>query len=129
DVGAWREGLLYFHGRGGDMIKTGGFNVAPAEVERAIDAIDDVMYVGVVGVADPVREQIVGAMVALKPGSHATVETVRAAVADQISSYKVPTRRLLVDEAEFPMSVTGKVDRTRVRELHAQTEQVTTNRP
>src|SRR5262249_32951053 len=72
DLCSWREGLLYFHGRGGDMIKTGGFNVAPAEVERAIDAIDDVMYVGVVGVADPVREQIVGAMVALKPGSDAT---------------------------------------------------------
>ena len=44
-------------------------------------------------------------------------DTVRAAVSEQISSYKVPTRWLLVDEAEFPMSVTGKVDRTRVREL------------
>ena len=119
DLCSWRDGLLYFHGRGGDMIKTAGFNVAPAEVERAIDALDDVMYVGVVGVADPVREQVVGAMVALKPGSDATVDTVRAAVAEQISSYKVPTRWLLVDEAEFPMSVTGKVDRTRVRELLA----------
>jgi len=122
DLCSWRDGLLYFHGRGGDMIKTAGFNVAPAEVERAIDALDDVMYVGVVGVADPVREQVVGAMVALKPGSDATVETVRAAVAEQISSYKVPTRWLLVDEAEFPMSVTGKVDRTRVRELLADVE-------
>ena len=92
DLCSWRDGLLYFHGRGGDMIKTAGFNVAPAEVERAIDALDDVMYVGVVGVADPVREQVVGAMVALKPGSDATVDTVRAAVAEQISSYKVPTR-------------------------------------
>jgi acyl-CoA synthetase (AMP-forming)/AMP-acid ligase II len=119
DLCSWRDGLLYFHGRGGDMIKTAGFNVAPAEVERAIDALDDVMYVGVVGVADPVREQVVGAMVALKPGSDATIDTVRAAVAEQISSYKVPTRWLLVDESEFPMSVTGKVDRTRVRELLA----------
>jgi acyl-CoA synthetase (AMP-forming)/AMP-acid ligase II len=122
DLCSWRDGLLYFHGRGGDMIKTAGFNVAPAEVERAIDALDDVMYVGVVGVADPVREQVVGAMVALKPGSDATVEKVRAAVAEQISSYKVPTRWLLVDESEFPMSVTGKVDRTRVRELLAQVD-------
>ena len=122
DLCSWRDGLLYFHGRGGDMIKTAGFNVAPAEVERAIDVLDDVMYVGVVGVADPVREQVVGAMVALKPGSDATVDTVRAAVAEQISSYKVPTRWLLVDEAEFPMSVTGKVDRTRVRELLADVE-------
>jgi len=122
DLCSWRDGLLYFHGRGGDMIKTAGFNVAPAEVERVIDALDDVMYVGVVGVADPVREQVVGAMVALKPGSDATVETVRTAVSEQISSYKVPTRWLLVDEAEFPMSVTGKVDRTRVRELLAELE-------
>jgi acyl-CoA synthetase (AMP-forming)/AMP-acid ligase II len=122
DLCSWRDGLLYFHGRGGDMIKTAGFNVAPAEVERAIDALEEVMYVGVVGVPDPVREQVVGAMVALKPGSDATVDTVRAAVAEQISSYKVPTRWLLVDEAEFPMSVTGKVDRTRVRELLADLE-------
>jgi acyl-CoA synthetase (AMP-forming)/AMP-acid ligase II len=122
DLCSWRDGLLYFHGRGGDMIKTAGFNVAPAEVERVIDALDDVMYVGVVGVPDPVREQIVGAMVALKPGSDATVATVRAAVSEQISSYKVPTRWLLVDEADFPMSVTGKVDRTRVRELLAETD-------
>ena len=61
DLCSWRDGLLFFHGRGSDMIKTAGFNVAPAEVEVAIDLLDDVVYVAVLGIPDPVREQAVGA--------------------------------------------------------------------
>lgn len=117
DLCSWRDGLLFFHGRGSDMIKTAGFNVAPAEVEVAIDLLDDVVYVAVLGIPDPVREQAVGALVALHPGSTADADTLRAAVAEQLSSYKVPTRWCIVPVNDFPMSVTGKVDRTRARAL------------
>lgn len=117
DLCSWRDDRLFFHGRGGDMIKTAGFNVAPAEVERVLDAMPDVMHVVVMGLPDPVREQVIGAVVALRPDSDATAETLTARMKEQLSSYKVPTVWCLVDEPTYPMLPTGKVDRARARAL------------
>lgn len=117
DLCSWRDDRLFFHGRGGDTIKTAGFNVAPAEVERVIDAVPGVMHVVVMGLPDPVRDQVVGAVVALRPDSDATADTLAATVKEQISTYKVPTVWCLVDEAGYPMGPTGKVDRNRARAL------------
>lgn len=117
DLCSWHHDRLFFHGRGGDMIKTAGFNVAPAEVERAVYAIPDVMNVVVMGLPDPVREQVIGALVALRPGSDATSESLTALCKEQLSSYKVPTVWRLVDDTTYPMGATGKVDRNRARDL------------
>lgn len=117
DLCSWRDGRLFFHGRGGDMIKTAGFNVAPAEVEQVIGAVEDVMHVAVLGLPDPVREQVIGALVALRPGSTLTEEELRATVHAQLSSYKVPTVWRIVSGDEYPMGVTGKVDRAKARAL------------
>ncbi len=117
DLCSWHDDRLFFHGRGGDMIKTAGFNVAPAEVERVLDAVPDVMHVVVMGLPDPVREQVIGTLVALRPGSAATAESLTALAKEQISSYKVPTVWRIVDAATYPMGVTGKVDRTTARAL------------
>ncbi|MFM8303686.1 MAG: class I adenylate-forming enzyme family protein [Actinomycetota bacterium] len=117
DLCSWHDGRLFFHGRGGDMIKTAGFNVAPAEVERVIEEIPGVMHVVVLALDHPVRDQEIGALVALRPGSDATAESLAARVREQLSSYKVPTVWCLVDEATYPMGVTGKVERARARAL------------
>jgi acyl-CoA synthetase (AMP-forming)/AMP-acid ligase II len=117
DLCSWRDDRLFFHGRGGDMIKTAGFNVAPAEVERVVYAIPDVMHVVVLGLPDPVREQVIGALVALRPDSEATPESLTALCKEQLSSYKVPTVWRLVDEPSYPTGATGKVDRTVAREM------------
>jgi acyl-CoA synthetase (AMP-forming)/AMP-acid ligase II len=117
DLCSWHDDRLFFHGRGGDMIKTAGFNVAPAEVERAIDVMPDVMHVVVLGLPDPVREQVIGALVALRPDSDATVESLAVALKEQLSSYKVPTIWRLVDDATYPIGATGKVDRNKAREM------------
>jgi acyl-CoA synthetase (AMP-forming)/AMP-acid ligase II len=117
DLCSWRDDRLFFHGRGGDMIKTAGFNVAPAEVERVLDARPDVMHVVVMGLPDPVREQVVGTLVALRPDSDATAESLAAYATEQLSSYKVPTVWRIVGPADYPMGVTGKVERVRARAL------------
>jgi len=117
DLCSWRDDRLFFHGRGGDMIKTAGFNVAPAEVERVLDAVPDVMHVVVMGLPDPVREQVIGTLVALRPGSDATAESLTAYAKEQISSYKVPTVWRIVAADDYPMGVTGKVERARARAL------------
>ncbi|GMU79775.1 MAG: AMP-binding protein [Acidimicrobiia bacterium] len=117
DLCSWREGRLFFHGRGGDMIKTAGFNVAPAEVERAIATVDDVLHVAVIGLPDPTREQVIGALVARRPGASVTADGLREVVAERLSSYKVPVVWCVVEGDEYPMGVTGKVDRARARAL------------
>ena len=117
DLCSFREGRLFFHGRGGDMIKTAGFNVAPAEVERVIGALDDVIYVSVFGLADPVRDQVIGAVVALRSGSVLDADALRGVCAEHLSSYKVPTVWCVTDEAGYPMGDTGKVDRKRALAL------------
>lgn len=117
DLCSWRDGRLFFHGRGGDMIKSAGFNVAPAEVERVIDARPDVSHVVVMGLPDPVREQVIGALVGLRPGATTTPDSLTADLKEQLSSYKVPTVWRLVDQDDYPMGVTGKVDRTEARDL------------
>lgn len=114
---SWHHDRLFFHGRGGDMIKTAGFNVAPAEVERVIDNLEDVMHVAVLGLPDPVREQVIGAVVALRPGATLDAEALRSIVGEQLSSYKVPTVWCLVAGDDYPMGDTGKVDRARARAM------------
>lgn len=117
DLCSFREGRLFFHGRGGDMIKTAGFNVAPAEVERVLGALDDVIFVSVLGLSDPVRDQVIGAVVALRPGSVLDAVGLAEVCGAQLSSYKVPSVWCVTDEAGYPMGDTGKVDRKRALAL------------
>jgi len=117
DLCSWRDDRLFFHGRGGDMIKTAGFNVAPAEVERVLGGLDGVMHVAVLGLPDPARDQVIGAVVALRSGSALDAGALRAACAKDLSSYKVPTVWCVVPDDGYPMGDTGKVDRKRVLAL------------
>ncbi len=106
---------IHFLGRLGDMIKTAGANVAPAEVERALAGLDEVMFAVVVGVDDDRRGQIVGAAVIPTDGDVVEVETLRERLGSELSSYKVPRRVLVLGSfAEVPMTPSMKV---RKREL------------
>ena len=60
---------------------------------------------------------MIGTLVALRPGSDATTESLTAYAKEQLSSYKVPTVWRIVDAATYPMGVTGKVERTTARAL------------
>jgi len=112
DMGRFgHEGHLFFTGRGGDMIKTAGANVAPREVEIAFEALPDVLQAHVVGVADPDRGQLVVAAVALREGAQATAKTLREQVRGELSSYKVPRHVLLFDVKDLPFTDSGKIDK------------------
>jgi acyl-CoA synthetase (AMP-forming)/AMP-acid ligase II len=106
---------IHFLGRLGDMIKTAGANVAPAEVERALAGLDEVMFAVVVGVDDERRGQIVGAAVVPTDGDVVEVATLRERLRSELSSYKVPRLVLVLGSfAEVPMTPSRKV---RKREL------------
>ena len=106
-----REGdRIHFVGRLTDMIKTSGANVSPAEVEREILALDEVVAAHVVAVADPARDQIVGAVVVLADGASLTAEDLRTRLRSRLSAYKVPRRVVFLDSvADIPMTPSMKV--------------------
>ncbi len=110
------DGLHYFTGRHGDMIKTAGANVAPREVEAAIlDATGLVAHV--LGVDDPARGEVVAAAVRIPVGQDPPdPDELRATLRHHLSAYKVPQRYLFLADAEVPMMSSGKLDARALKE-------------
>ena len=104
------NGFVYFIGRRGAMIKTAGANVAPAEVERAIAKVTGGTVAHVLGLPDPVRGQLVAAVVALETGAEFDEAAVRERLKGEISAYKIPKRFAAVPRSDIPLLSSGKVD-------------------
>jgi acyl-CoA synthetase (AMP-forming)/AMP-acid ligase II len=104
-------GHLHFTGRASTLIKTAGSNVSPAEVEAVLDAVPGVVHSFVVGIPHPVRGQVVAAAVVPAHGAKLTAAALMAHARQNLSSFKVPTV-LILSEDQLPMLPTGKVDRT-----------------
>ena len=105
------DGHFYFTGRLGDLIKSGGMNITPRDVELALEMHPDVVLAFVCGVPAGTRGEDVVAAVALSPGGAVDEDALRGFVKEEISSYKVPKRISLLSQAELPMLDSGKVDR------------------
>ena len=97
------------------MIKTGGINVAPREVEEFLALHPSVRTAAVVGVADERVAEAVVAFVVPHPGATIAADDLRAFCAERIAAYKVPARIHIVDE--LPTTDTGKLARARLVEL------------
>jgi len=109
------DGRFRFHSRLKEMIKTGGINVSPLEVEQIIDRHPNVRQVHVVGVPDPDRGELIVAFI--EPGGGPlTEEGVRAFVKEQAASFKVPHRVLFREDGQLPRVASGKVPKYRLRE-------------
>jgi acyl-CoA synthetase (AMP-forming)/AMP-acid ligase II len=102
---------IHFIGRLGDMIKTSGANVAPPEVERELTGLDGVALAFVTGVDHPRRGQEVVAAVVAEPDAVLDTDALRVELSNRLSSYKVPRRIIIVDDAEIPKTPAQKVDR------------------
>jgi acyl-CoA synthetase (AMP-forming)/AMP-acid ligase II len=103
---------LHFTGRASTLIKTAGSNVSPAEVESVLDAMLEVVHSFVVGIPHPVRGQVVAAAVVPAHGAELTAAALMAHARQNLSSFKVPTVVLMLSEDQLPMLPTGKIDRT-----------------
>jgi acyl-CoA synthetase (AMP-forming)/AMP-acid ligase II len=111
DQGSFRDGLLFFTGRLGEMIKTGGANVTPREVEVALEAYPEIELALVVGLPDPERGQLVTAVLVPAPGAAIDVDEIRARLRKEISGFKVPRRFVLMARDEVPWLPTAKPDK------------------
>lgn len=109
DICTIRDGHLFFQGRQGAMIKTAGANVAPAEVEAALVQAKGVGQAHVVGVSDPVRGELVGALLVPAGPEPIDVDVVLGTARALLSPYKVPRRVLVVND--IPLTGTNKLDR------------------
>jgi len=107
-------GYCKITGRLKDMIIRGGENVYPREIEEFLYTHPKVADVQVIGVPDLKYGEEVMAWIMLKPGQRATGEEVRDYCRGQIAHYKVP--RYIKFVSEFPMTVTGKIQKFRMRE-------------
>jgi acyl-CoA synthetase (AMP-forming)/AMP-acid ligase II len=103
------EGVLFFTARRNDMIKTRAANVSRLEVEAALNELPEVAISVVTGLPDAEFGQVVAAAVVPAAGASPTEESLRAALRDTLSSYKVPRRIVFIAEDEIPRTPTGKI--------------------
>jgi fatty-acyl-CoA synthase len=98
------------------MIKTGGINVAPLEVEEVLLGHPAVEQAYVVGLSDPRKEEILVAVVVAKPGRDADPAALRALCRDALAAYKVPQKIYVMTREDLPVTSTGKVQKFRLAE-------------
>jgi long-chain acyl-CoA synthetase len=108
------EGFVRIVDRIKELIITGGFNVAPTEVENVLRQHPLVEDVAVVGLPDDRSGEQVVAAVVLAPGAELDAEAIRTYARGILTPYKVPRRVVAVDE--LPKSLIGKVLRRQVRD-------------
>jgi long-chain acyl-CoA synthetase len=113
------EGFLWYGGRKPEkeLIKTGGENVYPAEVEKALLAHEAVAEACVFGVPDAQWGEAVKALCVLRPGATVSAVELIDFVAAGIARYKKPKYIVFVDE--MPKTAGGAVDRAQVRKAFA----------
>jgi fatty-acyl-CoA synthase len=107
-------GYLRIVGRSKDMIIRGGENVYPREIEEFLYSHDAISDAAVYGVPDPRYGEAVAVSVILRKDASLTEDELREYCDGRIAHYKVPRHVLFVDE--FPMTVTGKVQKYLMRE-------------
>jgi len=113
------DGRLRFRGRIKEMVKTGGINVAPLEVEEVLLSDATVEQAYVVGLPDPRKEEILVAVVVPKPGRAVDPAALRALCRDALAAYKVPQQIHVMIREDLPVTSTGKVQKFRLAELLA----------
>lgn len=114
------DGYFYIVDRKKELIKPGGFQVWPREVEEAIAAHPKVLEVGVAGIPDPYRGETVKAWIVLKPGETATADEIKAFCKERLAAYKVPTHYEF--RSELPKTTVGKILRRELVRQHKEAE-------
>jgi fatty-acyl-CoA synthase len=108
------EGYLNIVGRSKDMVIRGGENVYPREVEEFLHTHPDVLEAAVIGVPDERYGEELMAWIRVRDGAELSEDDVRGFCEGRIAHFKRPRYVRFADE--FPMTVTGKVQKFKMRE-------------
>lgn len=112
-----RDGYVHIVGRGKDLIISGGFNIYPAEVEKAIDELPQVRESAVIGIDHPDLGEGVVAVVAPHDESFADASNVKHALSNRLARFKQPREIIFVKE--LPRNAMGKIQKAVLRERYA----------
>ena len=116
DVGYLDEdGYLFLCDRKRDMVISGGVNIYPAEIENTLIGMDGVRDCAVFGIPDEFYGEEIMAWVQLRTGQRASAEELREFCRGNIAHFKIPRWIWFVEE--FPTTVTGKLQKFRMREI------------
>jgi len=115
DLAVMREdGYVNIVGRSKDMVIRGGENVYPREIEEFLYTHEDIADVQVVGVPDDRYGEELCAWVIARSGADLDEDAIRDFCRGRLAHFKVPRYVIFADE--FPMTVTGKVQKFKMRE-------------
>jgi fatty-acyl-CoA synthase len=103
------DGYLHWTGRTSDMIKTGGANVSPVEIETELLHHPALKASGAIGVPHDTLGQIVVVVAVAQDGSSVDEEDVRAFLRGRLASYKIPRRVIFVQENELTLTGNQKI--------------------
>jgi fatty-acyl-CoA synthase len=120
--GGWldADGRLFWEGRLTDIIKTGGANVSPQEVDKVIRELPGVMMAQTVGVPDELLGEMVVACVVPHEGAALDEAQVQAGARARLASYKAPRRVLFFQEHELKTTGSAKIKTADLRKLAAE---------
>jgi fatty-acyl-CoA synthase len=110
---------LYFRGRLKEMIKTGGINVAPVEVEECLLRHPAVKLAFVTGVPDERRDEVIVAVIVRHDGESVDQSALADHCRRELAAYKVPRLMTFVRERELPLTTTGKLQKNRLADFFA----------
>lgn len=115
DLAYWRDdGYLRFIGRSKDMLKVGGENVDPLEIEGFLQSCEGINLAAVVGIPDRRLAEVPIAYVKCEPESGLTEQEILARCRGRMASFKIPRHIAIVDE--FPMTGSGKIRKMDLRD-------------
>lgn len=112
------DGFLTYRGRLKEMVKTGGINVAPAEVEAVYGSHPAIDQIYVTGIPDSRLDEALAAVIVLSGEAIAESDLV-AYGRKELAGYKIPRHYRFVASADLPLTATGKLQRNRLAEFFA----------
>jgi acyl-CoA synthetase (AMP-forming)/AMP-acid ligase II len=114
------EGRMFWHGRLNDIIKTGGANVSPVEVDTLLRTMPGVKISQTVGVPHATLGELVVSCIVLHDGAALGEDDVKAFAKEKLASFKVPRNVLFFAEDELATTGTNKIKTADLRKLAAE---------
>lgn len=117
DLGMVNEtGHIFFRGRIKEMIKSGGMNVSPVEIEEVLMRRPEVLVAYCVPLAHEELDEVLGAVMVPREGQVIDLDIIRAHCQKELARYKRPHVYKVIEERELPLTNTGKVKKN---EMHS----------
>lgn len=107
------DGYMYFSDRDVDLIKNAGENVSASEVESVLLQHRDVAEAVVIGISDPIRDEVIKALIVPQEGAEVSVEEIAEFCRQRMARFKVPA--VIELREQLATNAVGKVDKKQLR--------------